>query len=494
VLPEPPRTAYVFDGVAGWRDALEQADIRAVNPDSEPDLVVAPAHLANDALAVGAPSVFLEGRGARRSASVSYTQVERFWPLPTFDEPQILVPLEPRNVTAYVLRQWSAPVDPLRRIRNAVAGAVLRWQPLPEIRPSLTVATRRQGLPFVIGDARRFGIPHDASWFLTLGHGDVLTRAVFHIFRKGAKEPAWALKFSRVPGYSSPFDREERGLALATDGGETVAAHAPTLLARFVTQGLHASLETAASGTRLSLLLRRPGNRPEKRRRIDEIARWIVEIGLATRTTPDRLAEERARLRDEIVPLWNRRDLEGLAENVKPVPAVLQHNDLGSWNIIVSHDDFVAVDWESARRFGFPLWDLFYFVTDALVQLDGAGDPPARRDEYTALLWQGRIESSNTLFDWIGRAVDAFAIPPEDVGPIITLAWLHHGSSYLRRRAAGREHGVDVENSSPVAFRAAEVWLSSPGLGPEWDSWRRGGSASAPAGRHSSSAPRQTAE
>ena len=90
---------------------------------------------------------------------------------------------------------------------------------------------------------------------MTLGSADALTRGVFHLFPPGAVDPSWVLKFARVPGYSDPFDRDERGLTIARDGGETVARHAPHLLGRLEAAGLSATVETAAVGARLTYLL-----------------------------------------------------------------------------------------------------------------------------------------------------------------------------------------------------------------------------------------------
>jgi len=474
-LPHAPRTAMVFDDLDGWREGLTEAgvDVAPWNPNERADLIVAPARAGEAVAAVGAPSVILDGRGGARALARGYSNVVRLLALPDRREPQVLVPLDRPRVMRYVLRQWSAPVDLRRRVRNAVADAVLSRRALPEIRPPLTVASQSGGPPFLVAGAAPYGVPRDVDWFVNLGHGDVLTRGVFQLFPLGSDSPEWALKFSRVAGYSAPFDREEQSLRLAAEGGDVVTAHAPRLLARFQSEGLHASLETAAVGTKLSLLLPRSGDRAAKERLVDAVAEWIIATGKATEAAPGALDDERARLREEIVPLWDRDELAGIVERIAAVPAVLQHNDLGCWNIIGSTTTFTAVDWESARRFGFPLWDLVYFLTDALVELDRAAHRAQIRDEHVRRLWSGELGSSRTLFQWIRRAADAFDLRPEDVGPIVTLGWLHHGSSYVRRREAAAAHGVVLDDAAgPDALRAARVWLATPGLGREWRAWR----------------------
>ena len=221
------------------------------------------------------------------------------------------------------------------------------------------------------------------------------------------------------------------------------------------------------------MFLQARGSKDEKKALIDAIAGWLVDVGVATRAAPEALQTERVRLRDEVLPLWRDHELGDLLGSAGFPPAVLQHNDPGSWNIIVDGDRFTAVDWESAKQHGFPLWDVVYFLTDALVHLDGEEHPPPRRDRHTAKLWRGDAPSSPILFEWVRRAAESLEIEPEHVGPIVTLGWLHHGTSPARRADLGGRHGVVLVGDEPeaVAARAARLWMSEPGLGREWRAW-----------------------
>ena len=178
---------------------------------------------------------------------------------------------------------------------------------------------------------------------------------------------------------------------------------------------------------------------------------------------------------EEVLPFWS--DLgapSDLVGRVESVSAVLQHNDLGSWNLVVrSEADFTAVDWESARAVGFPLWDLVYFLTDALTHLDGAS-PPARRNAHNQRLFRGELASSGILFGWLRRSVEALGIPEKSVAPLVTLCWLHHGVSGVHRRVALDAHASGhVAADLPDAERIARLWLTAPGLGVSWDAWRQ---------------------
>ena len=417
--------------------------------------------------------MIVDGRNGAAALRSHYEDVRRLLPLPDRLAPELLVPLDDREITRYVLREWSLPTGFRRRVRNAVAEGVLRFTTLPDVRASVTVAQRDQGAPFLVRAAHELGVPGDADWYLSLGHGDVLTRAVFHLFERGADRPSWILKFSRVPGYSDPFDRDERALRLVAESGAAVEAHAPRLLGRLETHGFHAALETAAVGRKLTLFLQRRGNSEAKRRLINDIASWLVEIGNSTRAAPSALDAERTRVRDEVLPLWSDHDVADIVDALPPLPAVLQHNDPGCWNIVVDEGRFTAVDWESARRHGFPLWDLVYFLTDALVHLDGADAPPARRDRHMQELWKGEAPSSPILYEWVRRGADSLGIRHDDVGPIVLLGWLHHGTSHIRRADSGSSHGLvlDVGSTEPISLRAARIWLTDPGLGRDWRAW-----------------------
>jgi hypothetical protein len=357
--------------------------------------------------------------------------------------------------------------------RKEVAQRLLRrgwWPPIGSI---VTVWQRAGGSPAIVDATRALGLPTGMSWFLALGRGDALSRNVFHLFRPGADEPDWVVKFARLEGRSEPFDHDQRGLADALEAGGAVAARAPRLVGRLVWEGIHASVETAARGHRLRELLVSRRSPAEKRQLIDVVARWILAVAKQTAASPEALIPERERLLDSVLPHWR---LDGATDELvlglPPLPAVLQHNDLGSWNVLVQHGDFTVVDWESSRRHGFPLWDLFYFLADSLALLDGdvAGET---RHLHTAALFRGETASSEILFRWVRAAVTELEIPPGAVGPLATLCWLHHGLSPVVRRNSLDGFGAAAELPLHGTELNAGVWLSDPALGAAWGTWSR---------------------
>jgi hypothetical protein len=465
VLPRLPRRAVVF-GLDDWSAALREAGVDVDQGAKKPDLAVAPQERAGEAVSSGAATVILEGRdGSRRLRSAGF-MTRSYLPLPALEDPDLIVPLGAGSRARYVLQQWRPAATLAKRARNSVAGWLAERGIMPG-RPRYLVGARQPGPPLLIAAAAELGIPPSAAWFLTLGQGDELTRAVFHLFSPGVDRPEWVLKFARIPDFDKPFRRDEAGLTLAASAGEAVSAHAPRLLGRFEAASHHASIETAAVGERLSTLLAR--SPLSSRAAVDEIAGWIVEMGRVTAASASALAEERRRLERHVLPAWGA-DRE-LVHNLPELTAVLQHNDLGSWNIVwEAQRKFIAVDWESARRHGLPLWDLLYFLIDVLPQLDGARSAEDRASGALRLL-RGEAPSSGTLFSWIRTAVEQHSLPPDSVGPIATLCWLHHGLSHRARGEATLKAGGRPAELPP-AERIAPVWLADPALGPQWDRWR----------------------
>jgi hypothetical protein len=323
-----------------------------------------------------------------------------------------------------------------------------------------------------VAAAGELGVPGDLGWFLTFGQGDSLSRNAFQLFRPASDRPEWILKFARVQGYSERFADDERGLVLAHAAGGAVAAHVPSLCGRFEVDGLHASLETAATGRRLRDLLSTPGERGAKVQLIDRIGDWILELGRRTQRPAEALEPERERLRTDVGPSWRELGVpSGLADDLPPLPAVSQHNDLGTWNVVADGENFVVVDWENAREIGLPLWDLLYFLADAFVHLDAPAAPeelPAR----IAALFAGEAPSSPLLFAWVRRAAEATGVPADSVGTVATLCWLSHSLSV-------RSHNLDLAAFTPGdpprvhgLEGIARAWMAHPALGPNWSVWR----------------------
>ena len=396
-------SAKVGSGAEAWLPLLERAGIDTTAAGSA-DLLVAETAVVESE---GALSVIVEG-----ATSVPGYTNRRYVVFGSRDRPVLLVPRDRGNVTSYALSAWSGP----RTRSRALRSRLIRRLPGPALRlahwPEVTVATRDPSPPYVVAAAlEQLRLESPVDWLLICGQSDELGRAAFLLFPESESRPRWIVKFMRVPSYPDPIDRDEQALATVAAAGGAAAAHAPRFLGRFEVNGLAASIESAAPGRRLSAVLSSYGSRAQKRALVDAVAEWIVRIGVETRH-PGAPA----------------------VDGIDDLPAVLQHNDLGAWNIISDGgSDFTAVDWESANPSGLPLWDLWYFLADALRLLDG---DDADDGSYFVRLFRGEAAASPQLFRWTRAAVASHGIPTEAVGKIATLCWLHHGLSHEARDAA----------------------------------------------------------
>ena len=460
LLPEPIASVELRGDARALSAAFELVGVEVVPHGGR--LVYAMAPADGDAVVV-------EGRDAHRELRRSGLAVRSFLPLPSLEFTSVIVPLDQPRPAGYAIRNWGGRPDRLRALRNRVAPALIARGLAPPGRARLTIGLRRPAAPFLLEGARELGVPAGAEFFLSPGGSDLLSRGVLHVFAPGAREPGWAVKFSRLPGGTAPFEREEAGLRLAEAAGPPVAAHAPRLLGRFTAGGVPASVETAAPGERLVSLLESTDSRASKLAALDRVAAWIVDVGRRT-AEAGALGPELERLRTAVLPRGEGAS-ETLLDGLGDLPAVFVHHDLGSWNILVRDGSFTAVDWEGARRHGAPLWDLVYFLAHAVIPLDRV--PVDSAADAMVDLFLGRHPSSAYVLGWIRRAAADLAIPAEAVGRLAATSWLHHGLSQDARHAAVTEAGgLPSQGFVGLPAQMARRWLAEPGLGAGWSAWR----------------------
>jgi hypothetical protein len=472
-LPRPVRRAVVLGELDSWQDGLREAGIEASSGGTRPELVVAPAALAGKALSLAPEMLVLEGGRPERGLAAAGWATRVLLPLPDAARPELLIAAGQGNAARYAVRHWRPGATRRARARNALARELIARGIVPPGRAPTTVAARSDRPPFPVAAALETLPSDDVRWFAAFGAwAHPFSRGAFYLFPRAAREPAWVVKFARMPGLEPLFDQDEQGLRLAERTGGVVAAHAPRLVARFGLDGLHASTETAATGERLGTVLGSTRPREERLADLGRVAEWIVRVAHETVAPPEALEAERRRLATDVVPRWTEQGLPAtLVDDLPPVAAVFQHGDVWD-NVFLRRDGFTVIDWESAREHGMPLWDMLYLLTGALSVVDGLGSEE-ERDEYFARLWRGELPSSEVLFHWTRAAVEATAVPVEAVGPLATLLWLSY--ALLDAEHVARVEIVEGATRAiePATQRFARRWLSDPALGPGWDRWRR---------------------
>ena len=447
LLAPSPNTRVCLLGAGELAAALQAAGHELV--ESAPDLVIASRGHERDAASLAAPTVILLGAGARalRGYRTRTIVIRR-----GATAPRLYVPVDSAPAVAHALLAPAQGRGPLKRLAVRLAVALARAG-LPVV-DHVTLATRGDDQPALLAAA---GLGLGPDWYLLTGDGDDLQRGVWFCFGQDGR-PEWVVKFSRVRGNMEPFDREARGLELLGRHAPELAARAPRIAARFTVDGLPAAVETVGAGERLQDLLE-DGRAPAGL--IGSIADWVTALGLATRTGS--IAGELRRLEQEVLPAW---DVPAdLVRGLPDLPAVLQHNDLGTWNVVAAGSDFTVLDWESSREAGLPLWDLAYFLTDALLERHGP-EPASVKTDAALRLLRGEAPASEDLFARLRTAAAGLGIAVESIGPLVTLGWLQHGLSARSRAERG---GAPVGAASVgVLERLAQPWLADPQLGPAW--------------------------
>ena len=450
LAPHPVRRVTLLGELEDWRSALTDLGVALV--DDVADLVVADSAHAAAAARLGAPAVVVLAARRRELKRAGYkTRTVLVRPGPS--GPRLFVPIDARNATRHAL--LTGMPGRSRPKRLAIGGVVWGLRVGAPLRGAITLATRDDAPPLIL--RRALGAGATSDWYLATGAGDDLQRLVWFCFGDERRAPTVVVKCGRVSGHDASFVRDEQALRSLDVLPPALRKHAPRLEERLEVEGLPVAVETAAPGQPLHVLLE---DGPDAHAGVvARIADWIVDVEAATILPPAELDGERSRL--------GALDQEAVTL-LPPLPAVVQHNDLGCWNVVVDDETFTIVDWESSRRAALPLWDLVYFLADALTAGPGAG-----KHERVKALLRGELGASAALFDRVRAAAERLGVPPEAVGPIVTLAWLHHGTSAAKRADVGAERGAHAGAPSTAGplQQVATYWLTDPALGLAWTAY-----------------------
>lgn len=457
LLPFRAETAVLRDDAPGWREELQRMGVELIEGRRADVAVVSRSEdfVASDAKAILARGSHLCGSDQR---------CRTYAALPSSDNPAIVLPLDRPNVASYALETWTVP---RARWRRAAKPLLVRL-PVPVLKrrrgTTITIACPTGLEPFLVATARaELGIDTELDWYLVCGQGDARSRGAFALFERASRAPRWILKFARTRDDAGAFGRDAEGLGIVALAGGSVAAHAPQLVARFESAGFGASVETAGLGTQLTAVLGSHRSLREREEIVERVATWLLAVATETAGPSGSAAPELRRLHEDVLPRWPHVDSR-LLDGLQDVRGSLQHNDLGCWNVVATKSgEFTVLDWEDTRRFGLPLWDLWYFLADALALVEqGAGED---RIAFFRRLFGGEARGSKTLFRWTRTFTAALGVPPATTGRLAMLCWLHHGVSRLNRAASGGTPRVWP------AERYHEAWASDRRLGPTWDAW-----------------------
>lgn len=466
-LPVVPRRAVLAGDLPGWEQGLLARGVEVVTAadGDQADLVVATAD-RGCALRLGQQGII---EGVRRVASEWRRRghTRRLISIPPSGDPQATFDLGNRRATRYGLSRAVTPPEWTRRARNEVAARLSRAGLLPPLQHLAVTVSPHGDEPALLGPLRQIGLT-GSEWYTVHALGSVVRRNAAFVF-DGGSAPRYVVKYSRVPGLSVQFDRDESGLRIAAQHAVT-AARAPTLLGRLELPGGYSlSVETAVVGSSLACVLRRSRHRRDRLRAVEAGASWIRDVGQRTATAPGAVRMHVERLTREAAPRHSLALSRDAVEAVGSLPAVVIHGDVHEEHIITAGDGFTVIDWEYAASAGLPLGDLLFYAANVLAAVD---DPKRTRprSSYVADLFAGRAPSSPTAMRWIREYVAALHLPAAAVGPAATLYWLSRSElSRVERERAERETGDQLAQS--WLEQTIGAWLADEALGPQWSVW-----------------------
>jgi hypothetical protein len=147
-----------------------------------------------------------------------------------------------------------------------------------------------------------------------------------------------------------------------------------------------------------------------------------------------------------------------------PLPVVLEHGDLGVWNVLVRLDGRPAVlDWEAGVPRGMPLWDLLYLLRSYAASSARTG---ADRTGAVLDLLHGRPPLGDCFVGATGQYASALRLDPSLLVPLLLTCWMHRAQKEASRRDDGPyrrllRHCVEQRRSLRVGTTADGHWRST---------------------------------
>lgn len=448
LLPAPVVTVALHGPVRAWADALQAQGLRVVSGDA--DLAVGPESERARVEASGRHRLFLDG--SRGQVLV---------PLPRHGDPEVLLPVRGGRRTLAAARAWTGAEG--RALLATTAGAAAVGLGVTAGLPRWSVEPAGPGAPWLVAEAVRRGSCPDGPVLLAPGRA----RSVLVVADRSGRLRR-VVKFHRDPAVQGCFDDDERAHALLRAAGPVPQQHAAALRDAFTLHGHRAVVEDVAPGRGFHAVV----GSDREQATLGRLGRWLVDVAAATATPVtdvDPLAGERARLADVVDHPAAGPDAAAALAGLPPVPAVLEHGDLWPGNVTVRRRGFTVLDWELARRPGWPLWDLLFASDAATVWAPTARHLP--RSERFLRLFRGELPGSAALFAAVRDTVARAGVPAEAVGALATLLWADRAVMEARQ-PGGPVPDDDEPTVAPFSQGRPGLWAADPALGLGWSCWR----------------------
>jgi glycosyltransferase involved in cell wall biosynthesis len=310
-------------------------------------------------------------------------------------------------------------------------------------------------------------------------------KLLFFVFDRAGERPDVVVRMTRDATLNGRLENEWDALRRLQAAGVGDAETVPQ--PRFF--GYHHSLailgETAIAGTPFQQRSAGTVDCPYGLAALD----WFVMLGTSTAVSfePEQTARALTWLHDRFTAVYrlepaHKRVLAAhvamLGSGVHRLPAVTQHGDPGTWNLMVTPGGRVGVlDWEACEPHGMPLWDLFYFMRSYGVLASRA---TGTRDPLSGYARQffARSPLCELAAGAAARLCAGIGLAEELVEPLFFTCWMHRALKESTRLRPGRVDGghyvrlltrcLDARGS-PGLRRLFSPGRAAPGhSAPEW--------------------------
>jgi hypothetical protein len=193
-------------------------------------------------------------------------------------------------------------------------------------------------------------------------------KLLYFLFEPMAEKPVYIIKMVRDTVFNARLERELNGLLLLQQRKLMPVGTLPEIVFSGHHHGLAIVGETVIEGEPFEAQSKFNAACHYAKTAID----WLIELSARTVVPqpPVDMAASFQQLVNRFAEIYKPRSehqdyLTALVERIRenPPPAVFQHGDPGTWNLLVTPGAKVAfLDWENATENGIPIWDLLYFL------------------------------------------------------------------------------------------------------------------------------------
>jgi aminoglycoside phosphotransferase (APT) family kinase protein len=260
------------------------------------------------------------------------------------------------------------------------------------------------------------------------------------VFVAGEDRPRFVVKLGRLRPHDEAIRTEHRNLtrlAALTPHGRV---RTPEPLLCWEDDGRPCLVQSVLEGSDLW----RANSRARSLAPLDPLVDWLIHLARATAapgasfpaTTFARLIDRAAGL---VGPGQDRQMLQTLGRRLDtwptgPLPRVFEHDDLGTWNVMLAPDGSLGVlDWESSRPEGLPAVDLFYFLAYYGALMEATDSTPGRLRSFVATFF-GHGPFARIARSAVRRYAEAMSLPHAWLGPLFLTCWLQQAITDVARQ------------------------------------------------------------